>query len=95
MDIAAVIAKYNLSVRRIPDQVVGCYDIRHRVDGDEVFTAPNGRQFARHTDIPKHAGMFMVKPVNDTGSIVRWDARHDNLAPSLESSILLFLNKVE
>jgi hypothetical protein len=97
MNIFEEITKHNLSVRRIPDGVVEVNEIRHRRDGDEVFTSlpsphfPNGRQFVRRVRIPKHAGWFMVKPVNDTGSIVRWNAKEDNLAPTLEESIALFL----
>jgi hypothetical protein len=93
MDIAAVIAEYSLSVRHIPRQLIEVNEIRHRRDGDEVFAAPNGRQFVKRVVIPKHAGMFMVKAVSNTFSTVRWDARKDNLAPTLEESIRLFLNK--
>ena len=94
MDIAAVIAKHNLSVRHIPKQVIGVHEIRHRKDGDEIFMY-NGRQMVRRTIVPKHAGMFMVKPVNDTSSTVRWDARTDHLAPTLESSLLSYLTSKE
>lgn len=90
MNVLDEITKHNLSVRRIPDGVVEVNEIRHRREGDEVFMS-KGRQFVRRVRIPEHAGWFMVKPVNDTGSIVRWNAKEDNLAPTLEESIALFL----
>lgn len=90
LSIIQVIEKYNLSVRRIPDSVTEVNEIRHRKEGDEVITQ-YGRQFCRRTRIPEHAGWYMVKPINDTGSMVRWDAKKDNLAETLEGSIELFL----
>ena len=58
-----------------------------------VKNFPDGRQFCRRYSVPKNAGKYMVKSVNDTGSIVKWNANTDNLADTLENSIKLFLSK--
>lgn len=90
MNIIETIEKYNLSIRRIPDKVVSVYEISHILPGDEII-GHNGRQFARRTKIPKNAGKYMCQSVKNTSSMVQWNTKTDNLAPSLEESIALFL----
>lgn len=41
----------------------------------------------------KDGGYYMVKRVDNTDSSVQWDKRKDNLAPTLEQSILKYLGK--
>lgn len=95
MDIVAMIEKYNLSVRRIPNIVSETLDIRHFKDGDEILVSPNGRKFCRRYKVPANAGKYMVKPVDNNMSTVQWNVKTDNLANTLEESILLFLSKIE
>ena len=94
IEIVETIEKYNLATRRIPDKIISCYEIQHVQPCDEIIMH-GGRQFARRTKIPKHAGMYMCKSVNSTCSTVSWDIRFDNLAPSLEESLTLFLQNIK
>ena len=87
-----VIEQYNLSIRRIPNKVCEIHDIRHYQAGDEIIEN-NGRKFCRRYKIPKNAGKYMCKQVNDIGSIVRWNLKTDNLSDTLQESINLFLEK--
>lgn len=91
MDILATIIKHNLSVRRIPDKIRETFDIAYFKEGDEI-THYKGRKFCSRYKIPTHAGWFLCKPVNNTYSGVDWSFKKDNLAPSLEESIQLFLD---
>lgn len=50
------------------------------------------RLYTRESKIPKNAGWWMCKQVNNTSSNVAWNMSKDNLAPTLEKSIELFLN---
>ena len=56
---------------------------------------PEGRKFCRRYKVPKNAGKYMVKPVDNNMSTVQWNVKTDNLADTLEESILLFLSKIE
>jgi hypothetical protein len=46
-----------------------------------------------HKKIPQHPGYWMCKRVNNTRSRVEWNDKTDNLAPTLEESINLYLRK--
>lgn len=91
-EIIEAIDKHCLCVRKLPNQIVSVHEIRHRQSGDEVIMYC-GREMCRSTRIPKHAGWYMVKPADDTGSITRWDLKTDNAAPTLEGSVKLYLSK--
>lgn len=93
MDIQALIEKHNLSIRRIPMEVQSLWSAHNVKEGDEIVEV-NGRQFVRTVKIPDHAGWYMVKQVNNTDSMVRWSYKTDNLAPTLQESIELFLSKL-
>lgn len=62
----------------------------YRVDGDVIY-----RRFTRYYTIPKHAGWWMCQPSVDTMCRVEWQYKECNLAPTLEESILLYVNKKE
>jgi hypothetical protein len=93
MDVVAMIEKYNLSVRRIPNIVSEICDIQHYRDGDEILISPKGRRFCRRYRVPENAGKYMVQVVNNAFSQVQWNSKIDNLADTLEKSIELFLSK--
>ena len=94
MDIVAMIEKYNLSVRRIPNKVSEVLDIRHFKAGDDLLVSLNGRKFCRRYRVPENAGKYMVKSVSNTFSSVDWNNDDKKtLADTLEKSIELFLSK--
>lgn len=94
-DLIKLIEKYNLAIRRIPDKIINLYDMRHYKDGDELYLSDiTGKQYVQRVRIPKYAGWYLVKEVNSTGSIVKWDIKKDNLAETLEESINLFISKL-
>lgn len=93
MDIISIITEHNLSIRRIPNIIPETYDIRHIKEGDEIITIGT-RRFCRRYRTPTHAGWFLCKPVNDTMAAVSWKFETDNLAPTLEQSIQMFLDKL-
>ena len=43
----------------------------------------------------KYPGFYLCKRIEDTSSIVQWDLNKDNLASTLEESIMLYMNKGE
>ena len=90
MNIIEMIEKYNLAIRRIPNNYTETYDIRHFKDGD-IIIEKFGRKFVQRTIIPNNAGKYMVKQVNNNMSTVTWNVHKDNLADTLEDSINLFL----
>jgi hypothetical protein len=49
------------------------------------------RLYSRSVRIPGNAGHWMCKQVSGTSSMVRWDSKTDNLAPTLEESVALFV----
>jgi hypothetical protein len=93
MNVIEIIDKFNLSIRRLPDKVINCYDMRHHKEGNKIITANNGRQFSQKTTIPEHHGWYMCKQINNTMSMVRWSYKEDNLSPTLEGSVEMFLTK--
>jgi hypothetical protein len=95
LDILLEIEKHNLSIRRIPDRVCEVNDIRHHRSGDEILELSPGKKFVRRYRVPKWAGYYMCKTIDETGSTVIWNVKKDNLAPNLEDSIKKFLNKLE
>lgn len=45
------------------------FDIRHKKDGDEIVTNPNGRQFVKRKNKPiAHNGEFLIDICNDNSS---------------------------
>ena len=92
-ELLVVIEEYNLSIRRIPEKVVSLYHPRHHKEGNELVTI-DGKEYSKETRIPEHAGWYMVKSIQDTGSIIRWNYS-DNLAPTLHASIELYLKKLK
>lgn len=95
MDIAKVIAQYNLSVRYIPLVTYGLHEMRYHKEGNEIIITENGRKLTKETIIPKNAGKYMIKQVNNTILTVQWNSHDDNLSDTLEGSISLFLSKIE
>ena len=53
------------------------------------------RKCIRTTRTPKYAGYWMCKQVKSSGEIVRWSTKADNLAPTLEESVRMFLSSYE
>lgn len=97
-DLINTIVEYGLSIRQIPYSVSSCYEIRHFKEGDKIIErtvrTQDGfvkRQYCVRTNIPKNAGYWMCRQVKSTNSQVQWDSRIDNLAPTLEESVQLFL----
>ncbi len=93
-DILDCIDKNNLSVRRIPNRIVNLWTFTKRYEGD-VFVFRNNREFREEVKIPERGGWYMVQEVNDTNSMVRWNYKRDNLAPTLSESIELYLKNKE
>ena len=92
-DLIAVIEKYNLCIRRIPEQVVSLWTAGNAREGDEIVEK-NGRKFVRKVHTPSHPGWYMVKAVNHSDCQVHWNIKKDNLAETLEGSISLFLKSL-
>lgn len=61
---------------------------------EDPVTGKIRRRFAKKARIPKNAGYWMCKVSNHTSSTEHWDKKVDNLAPTLEKSIELFLSKL-
>lgn len=109
MNAIDIIEKYGLSVRRIPLTVTSCFDVRHYEQHKKAFakdasviisepfthTYNSGvnRQFFREQRTPENAGYWMCKQVENTCSMVRWDKKTDNLAPTLEESVQKWHNQ--
>lgn len=53
------------------------------------------RKYACETKAPQYAGYWMCKQVKDTSSRVQWLMRTDNLAPTLNKSVELFLKQLK
>ena len=49
------------------------------------------RKFTKKITIPKNAGFWMCKQVENTNSSVAWNIKKDNLAYNLKESVNLFL----
>lgn len=49
------------------------------------------RRFTRRFRTPKHPGWWMCKQVDSTSSNVSWSQKTDNLAPTLDESVQMFL----
>jgi len=101
MDTLKTIIAHGLSIRQIPLVKRWCMDIRHAQPGDETFERTHKvgsktvtRQYCRKTKIPANAGYWMCKVVDDTGSLVRWSIKTDNLAPTLRESVELYLKSI-
>jgi len=92
-DIFDTIEKHNLSIRRIPNEAISIFSDRHYKAGDE-YIMRHGHRFVRRVAIPEHAGMYMVKQVNHTMADVHWNKDKDNLAPTLQESVQLYLRKL-
>lgn len=55
---------------------------------------PDNKVYQLKRETPyKYPGYYMVKKVLTTSGIVVWDTTKDNLAPTLEESIKIFLSK--
>lgn len=93
VEVLATIVQYGLSIRQIPLKVVSTYHIRHYKEGDEIVEI-KGVEYCRRTRIPANPGYWMCKQVRNTSSMVSWDIKTDNLAPTLSESVALFLNGV-
>lgn len=68
---------------------------KHKDSPNYIFdddTKTIKRALTKETTIPKNAGYWMCKQVNNTSSQVSWNIKTDNLAPTLEESVQLFLN---
>lgn len=50
------------------------------------------KKFIKDTKTVEKGGWFLVQPVNSTSSTVRFDLKHDFVAPTLEEAILLYLD---
>jgi hypothetical protein len=81
IEIIEIIEEHGLSLRKIPDTVTSCHEIRHHQEGDEkfIFTPKNPsippREMCRRTRVPEHAGMWLCQQIKHTNSIVRWDIK--------------------
>lgn len=52
---------------------------------------PNGRKFCRRIRIPQNPGYWMCQKITGTSSMIQWSTKKDNLAPTLQESIQLYL----
>jgi len=91
-----IIDKYNLSIRKIPNEIVSILEYQHYKKGDEIVT-PEGynREMVKRTIVPPNAGWYMVKQVNNAMSTVKWNKESCYLAPTLGESIALFMTSME
>lgn len=53
------------------------------------------RYMGMHTKVPEYAGWWMCQQVSNTDTRTQWSYKHDNLAPTLEESVRLFLSKLK
>ena len=100
-NILSIIEEYGLSIRKIPERVASLYTLsglqrtRSLLEDDIVFTAPNGREMVKRYRVPKYAGHWMCQQVLDTDSTVVWSYARHHLKPTLEESVLDFLDSME
>lgn len=52
------------------------------------------RKYAKEIKVPQYAGYWMCKQAKDTSSRIQWVMRTDNLAPTLNKSVGLFLKQL-
>lgn len=90
MDALSIIKEYGLSVRQIPEMTVSRYEMRHFKEGDEIINV-KGKDYCLRYRKPLNPGYWMCKQVQTTDSTVNWNIKTDNLAPSLELSVKLFI----
>jgi len=77
------------------------FEKEYKVGRDEAETLkknfylrhPQGRKFMVLTEVPDNAGHWMCQQVTNTSQTVTWRKDECNLAPTLEESINLFLEK--
>jgi hypothetical protein len=60
-------------------------------EDDVVFEGPNGREMVKRFKIPKYAGWWMCQQVSHTDTMVSWKYEYHHLKPTLEESVLDFL----
>mgnify|MGYP006392651267 CR=1 FL=1 len=100
-DILKAIEEHGLSLRKIPEVTTHLYTKSSLersnllLDDDVVFEGPNGREVVKRFKVPEHAGWWMCQQVLDTDSSVVWSKKRHHLKPTLEESVLDFLNSVE
>lgn len=99
MTTCQLIEKHGLSVRQIPFEVFESYEMSHYREGDEIieqhFPSGRTRRLCRRKRTPSNAGFWMCKRLRDTGSLVRWNIKTDNLAPTLSESVSLAIAQIE
>ncbi len=106
METLELIKAYGLSVRQIPLKIVSVYAMRHFKVGDTIVRRRvkdkvNGtwewveKDYCERTEIPKYAGYWMCQQSVNTSSRVQWSLEYDNLAPTLEESVNLFIANYE
>lgn len=53
------------------------------------------KMIAREITIPEHAGWWMCQSIENTSSMIGWNIKEHNLAPTLEESVGLYLSKLK
>jgi hypothetical protein len=100
-NILSIIEEYGLSIRKIPDVVTSLYTLsalqrsNSLREDDVVFAGPSGREMVKRYRVPKYAGYWMCQQVFDTDSTVVWSYARHHLKPTLEESVLDFLDYME
>lgn len=97
MDTLQTIIKHGLAIRRMPLSVT-TDDLSTKTlkEGDEIiFTCGDWYRVKRTTITKKHGGWWMCKPFEDTSKTINWFKETDNLAPTLEESVELFLKNLK
>lgn len=92
-DTLETIIRHGLAVRQIPREVVSLFSV-YKPRPDDEIVEKNGRQYIRRVRRPNHGGWWMCKQVPNSDTLVRWDIKRDNLAPTLAESVARFVYSV-
>lgn len=97
LDFLEAIKTHGLMVRQLPQSVKSTYESRHfeymtkhKKENETIspiYKTEKGQAYFDVIRIPDHAGFWLCKQAENTGTLVRWSLA-DNLAPTLETSIL-------
>ncbi len=128
MNTLDTIIKYGLTVRQIPKEKIGTFEMRHHKPGNEIvrvkvdlanigysfelycktWILPGSlnfeidhekkeitRLYTREVKPMEKGGWWMCKQDSGTSSSITWSKKTDNLAPTLQESVALFLEGME
>lgn len=85
----ALIIKYGLSVRQIPETETALYSYTEgtTLAENQRLVQKFGRTMIESIKRPKLGGMWMAQRVKHSDSMVRWDVKENHLSNTLEEAV--------